>query len=592
MASPNRGAASGPAGTGTGTGTGTGAGAAATAGEAALLAARGRVAADPRDAGAWSALAGALAALREPEAAYTAAGRGLLALEGRPDPGRLAPPLAAQRLDALAAIARGGSSAVGRRLAASGLLRPPPGPSAAAASGVAAAGAAAQAAAAAGGVGGQGGGAKEPGGGVRVFVLSDLHVDTPAYGAPAGVRSHMDLLGRICRTRFRGDVLLVAGDVADSLPATVAALRLLRERFGRVFYVPGNHCLWLRPGLEAPSGAPAPAPSDRGPSPPPPPDSFAKLWALQARCAAARASPSAACCDDLGVDTAPSPVAPGLLVAPLLSWYSHRFDERDPRPGRLRFDRFCTWPVREEDVWQARGVMLRLNDPALAAAAAWRKAQQQQQGGERGGRGQASGQEEDPSPAGPSDLPPAPPQDGQRSPSTGLSAARSAPVGGSDGAGEGSSGGGGGGGGRCGLVVVTMSHFLPHPGLPFAPGVPELAKAVGCRRVRGSRVGRGGVGELMYLLDRLDSAVHVYGHTHIAADVELAAPPPAVGGGGAAAAAAAAAAGAAPSPSQQRRRRYVHWPLQGRGRVVLRCIWREGGLCGEDVDAEGEAEGA
>lgn len=33
-------------------------------------------------------------------------------------------------------------------------------------------------------------------------------------------------------------------------------------------------------------------------------------------------------------------------------------------------------------------------------------------------------------------------------------------------------------------VVVTASHFLPHPGLPFARGVPELAKAMGCEALR------------------------------------------------------------------------------------------------------------
>jgi hypothetical protein len=69
----------------------------------------------------------------------------------------------------------------------------------------------------------------------------------------------------------------------------------------------GNHCLWLRPGLEAHEGAF--------------PDSFCKLWALQAAC------------DELGVETVAAEVAPGLLVAPLLSWYNAAFDRADPRCG-------------------------------------------------------------------------------------------------------------------------------------------------------------------------------------------------------------------------------------------------------------------
>ncbi len=104
----------------------------------------------------------------------------------------------------------------------------------------------------------------------RVFCVSDLHVDR------TGAR-HMEWVGRISQTAFRNDVLIVAGgrtflnsmlvplfgsnqkhtavvlqklgdknrpragDVADSLAATKAALAVLRPKFGRVVYVNGNH---------------------------------------------------------------------------------------------------------------------------------------------------------------------------------------------------------------------------------------------------------------------------------------------------------------------------------------------------------------
>ena len=72
-------------------------------------------------------------------------------------------------------------------------------------------------------------------------------------------------------------------------------------------------------------------------------DSYAKLWALWDAC------------DELGVEVVPAEVAPGVLVAPLLSWYRHTFDTADPVPGRLRFDSWCRWPVAEADVWQVGG---------------------------------------------------------------------------------------------------------------------------------------------------------------------------------------------------------------------------------------------
>jgi hypothetical protein len=65
-----------------------------------------------------------------------------------------------------------------------------------------------------------------------------------------------------------------------------------------------QHCLWLRPDTR-----------DRAAFP----DSWAKLASLRQMAAAA------------GVDVGPVAVAPGVLVVPLLSWYSAAFDEAEPR---------------------------------------------------------------------------------------------------------------------------------------------------------------------------------------------------------------------------------------------------------------------
>ncbi|KAL5212490.1 hypothetical protein ABZP36_023337 [Zizania latifolia] len=41
------------------------------------------------------------------------------------------------------------------------------------------------------------------------------------------------------------DALVVAGDVAETWDNFARTMAALRERFGAIFYVPGNHDLWL-----------------------------------------------------------------------------------------------------------------------------------------------------------------------------------------------------------------------------------------------------------------------------------------------------------------------------------------------------------
>jgi len=64
-----------------------------------------------------------------------------------------------------------------------------------------------------------------------LFAVSDLHVDH------AENRAVVDDL----RPHSESDWLIVCGDVADSADQVEWALRLLRERFARVIWTPGNH---------------------------------------------------------------------------------------------------------------------------------------------------------------------------------------------------------------------------------------------------------------------------------------------------------------------------------------------------------------
>lgn len=256
------------------------------------------------------------------------------------------------------------------------------------------------------------------------------------------------------------------------------------------------------------------------------------------------------------------------------------------RPGAYRFDRWCRWgPVCEGDVWQ---VMMRLNDGEVAEA------------GRRAGAGEvaeAVGRAAQATAAKKGKL--------------ALGAAAASRVGCVDRDATGSSDADA----TTTTVTITLSHFLPHPALPFCRHTPELAKAVGCP-------------QLQHLLRRLGAAVHVYGHTHVEYDGELrdrggqglagAAPGArqmsaaavdglpgescdmggqkvsgerASGAAGAGRESGPAACGVAGGVAEGSSRRYVHRALHGRDRVVLRCVWDGGrGLCGYDVEGEGEGE--
>ncbi|CAL4917316.1 unnamed protein product [Urochloa decumbens] len=120
----------------------------------------------------------------------------------------------------------------------------------------------------------------------RVFVVSDLHTDYP---------ENMDWVRRLPAEVGAGegdgvDALVVAGDVAETRDNFARTMEVLRERFGAVFYIPGNHDLWLR--------------REGGRYM----DSLEKLTALLDACS------------ELGVDTGPRMIG-DLGIIPLFSWY-------------------------------------------------------------------------------------------------------------------------------------------------------------------------------------------------------------------------------------------------------------------------------
>src|ERR1700682_874689 len=71
---------------------------------------------------------------------------------------------------------------------------------------------------------------------MRVFALSDIHVDYP---------ENMAWIQGLSNHDYTRDVLLLAGDVCHETGKLQAALTSLLEKFAQVFFVTGNHELWL-----------------------------------------------------------------------------------------------------------------------------------------------------------------------------------------------------------------------------------------------------------------------------------------------------------------------------------------------------------
>jgi hypothetical protein len=111
------------------------------------------------------------------------------------------------------------------------------------------------------------------------------------------------------------DALVVAGDIADDLRIIDWTLRKLRSQFGQVFYVPGNHELWVRDGEY---------------------DSVEKFRQILRLC------------DEIGIHTRPG-LAGKTWIVPLFSWYEPDYDRQGEADvssleGWADFY-FCKWPA-------------------------------------------------------------------------------------------------------------------------------------------------------------------------------------------------------------------------------------------------------
>ncbi len=139
---------------------------------------------------------------------------------------------------------------------------------------------------------------------MRIFALSDIHVDFEANARWILSLSAQD---------YRDDFMILAGDVSDCLSLLAKNLEFLAYRFKKVFFVPGNHDLWvIRDGKCKTSF-----------------DKFTEIVAVMGNCGVSGAA--------FHGDT--------LSILPLLGWYDYSFGEPSTELTNAWADfLFCKWP--------------------------------------------------------------------------------------------------------------------------------------------------------------------------------------------------------------------------------------------------------
>jgi len=139
---------------------------------------------------------------------------------------------------------------------------------------------------------------------MRVLATSDVHVD---YAVNAQWVESLSLVD------YQNDVLILAGDITDSLLKLERCFGMLARRFMKVLFVPGNHDLWVA--------------RDKNLH-----DSFQKLEEVRR---------VASQCD-----VSMAPFHRGTLsIIPLMSWYDFSFGQPTQELKQMWADfRACRWP--------------------------------------------------------------------------------------------------------------------------------------------------------------------------------------------------------------------------------------------------------
>ena len=162
---------------------------------------------------------------------------------------------------------------------------------------------------------------------MRVFAVSDIHVD---------YAENFQWVMGLSPEEFASDVLLLAGDVTDDLSLLSDVLAHMRRCFAHVFFVPGNHDLWVRGDRHSCSM-----------------DKFRAIERL---------------CEELDVAMTPRHLNE-LSIVPMFAWYDFSFGDPDRYLRRAWRDfRACKWPDELDDEQAITQYFLAMNEAHLNTA--------------------------------------------------------------------------------------------------------------------------------------------------------------------------------------------------------------------------------
>ncbi len=138
---------------------------------------------------------------------------------------------------------------------------------------------------------------------MRIYAISDIHVDYD---------ENKTWLNNLSKYEYIDDIIIVAGDISDNIQLIEETFIAFGKRFSKVFFVPGNHELWVKRDKTMNSL-----------------EKFFKILQIA---------------DQYGIYTKPLSVGK-VSVVPLYSWYDYTFGRPDSDLISSWADYlYCCWP--------------------------------------------------------------------------------------------------------------------------------------------------------------------------------------------------------------------------------------------------------
>lgn len=159
---------------------------------------------------------------------------------------------------------------------------------------------------------------------MRIFAVSDIHID---------YQENLHWLLQLSKYDYRDDCLILAGDVSDKFDKLEQAFEHLSKIFAEVFYVPGNHELWVENGSQEHSHS-----------------KFFRILELAKQ---------------YNINIQPKSFG-NLRIVPLFSWYDLSFGELTEKLQQSWVDfRRCRWPQELNNANAQNLFFLKQNLPNL-----------------------------------------------------------------------------------------------------------------------------------------------------------------------------------------------------------------------------------